>query len=222
MASVAAAIVGAPLTMIFLVLEGTGDFPLTVGVIIGVVTASTIARLSFGYSFSTWRFHQRGLTLRGAHDVGWISDLTVARMMRSDPSIVSETMTVASLRNRFPIGSVKVVFVTDESGHFKGLFDLARAHDSVLDTVADTTSVATLAVPVPAFLVPGQNVRDALRLFEQAQTETLPVLASRSEPLVVGYLTEAFALRRYMQEMEQRRSAELGEQDLFSIGTPRA
>ena len=47
MASVAAAIIGSPLTMVFLVLEGTGNFPVTVGVMVGVVLASTIVRLSF-------------------------------------------------------------------------------------------------------------------------------------------------------------------------------
>ena len=50
MGSVAAAVIGAPLTMVFLVLEGTGNFPVTVGVLVGVVFASTIVRLTFGYS----------------------------------------------------------------------------------------------------------------------------------------------------------------------------
>ena len=77
MGSVAAAIIGAPLTMVLLVLESTGDFPVTAGVLVSVIASATITRLMFGYSFSTWRFHVRGLGLRGAHDVGWISDLTV-------------------------------------------------------------------------------------------------------------------------------------------------
>jgi CIC family chloride channel protein len=51
MGSVAAAVIGAPLTMVFLVLEGTANFPVTVGVLVGVVIASTIVRLTFGYSF---------------------------------------------------------------------------------------------------------------------------------------------------------------------------
>ena len=65
MASVAAAVIGSPLTMVFLVLEGTDNFPVTVGVMVGVVIASTIVRLTFGYSFSTWRFHQRGSASAG-------------------------------------------------------------------------------------------------------------------------------------------------------------
>src|SRR5258708_4728830 len=84
MASVAAAIIGSPLTMVFLVLEGTGNFPVTIGVMVGVVIASTIVRLTFGYSFSTWRFHQRGIAISSPHDIGWLADLTVGRLMRTD------------------------------------------------------------------------------------------------------------------------------------------
>ena len=56
--------------------KAPADFPVTVGVMVGVVIASTIVRLTFGYSFSTWRFHQRGLGIRSPHDIGWLADLT--------------------------------------------------------------------------------------------------------------------------------------------------
>ncbi|HTQ14501.1 MAG TPA: chloride channel protein [Rhizomicrobium sp.] len=222
MASIAAAIIGAPLTMVFLVLEGTGDFPLTVGVLIGVVTASTISRLAFGYSFSTWRFHQRGLGIRSAHDVGWIADLTVGRLMRSDPKVVAEDMTIAMLRKKHPIGSAKRIFVTDGEGRFKGLLDLAKVYDAEYDADSDSRRVGSLARDC-AVLLPGENVRTAAARFETSESEVLPVVDSRADRKLVGYLTEAFALRRYTQEFERRRSAELGERDLFSIGPiPRA
>jgi CIC family chloride channel protein len=223
MGSVAAAIIGAPLTMVFLVLEGTNDFPLTVGVLIGVITASTITRLTFGYSFATWRFHQRGLGIRGAHDIGWIADLTVARMMRSDPKIVTTDMTIAQLRKHFPAGSAKQVFVTDAQGHYFGLLPLAKAFDATYDADAETAVVKKLTEERSDYLLPGENVRSALARFETTGSEVLPVLESRTDRKVLGYMTEHYALRRYTQELERRRNAELGERDLFSIGpTPQA
>ena len=75
MGAVAAAIVGAPMTMIMLVLETTGDFSATIGVMVGVVTAAIAVRHWFGYSFATWRFHLRGLAIRSPEDVGWINEL---------------------------------------------------------------------------------------------------------------------------------------------------
>src|SRR5205823_7829349 len=89
MGSVAAAIVGAPMTMIMIVLETTGDFTATIGVMVGVVTAAMAVRHWFGYSFATWRFHLRGLTIRSPEDVGWINDLLIGPMMRRDPAVIA-------------------------------------------------------------------------------------------------------------------------------------
>ena len=220
MGSVAAAVIGAPLTMVFLVLEGTGDFPMTVGVMVGVVIASTLVRLTFGYSFSTWRFHQRGLGIRSPHDVGWLADLTVARLMRSDPKLISAETTLRVAREMFPLGSAKRVFVVEQGSMFVGMLDMIAIHDAKKNDALDRLTARECAVAASAFLLPGENVRSALLRFEELQSEALPVLASTSSREIVGYLTEAYALRRYNQELERRRSAELGERDLFSISEP--
>ncbi len=222
MGSVAAAVIGAPLTMVFLVLEGTGDFPMTVGVTTGVVIASTIVRLSFGYSFSTWRFHQRGLAIKSPHDIGWLADLTVARLMRTDPRIVPMGATLGALRAQFPLGGPKRVFVVRDDGSYVGAIDLAALHDKENDAKLDTATAGEAATDGSVFLLPGQNVRVALSLFEDALTEALPVLASAASREVIGCMTEAYALRRYSQELERRRSAELGARDPFGISEPKS
>ncbi|HEX4080593.1 MAG TPA: chloride channel protein [Rhizomicrobium sp.] len=218
MGAVAAAIIGAPLTMVFLVLESTGDFPITVGVLVSVIASATIVRLTFGYSFSTWRFHVRGLGLRGAHDVGWIADLTVARLMRSDPKLVPTSMPLKALREKYPPGTAKRVFAIAPDGHYAGWVDMAAVHDPQLDEALDEGAVADLVQQRESFLLPNENVRTALARFDETQSETLPVLSARADPRVVGYITEAYALKRYAQELERRRSAELGERDLFALG----
>ncbi len=120
MGAVGSAIIGAPFTMSFLVLEVTGDFPVTMGVLVGVIVAGTLVRLTFGYSFSTWRFHLRGMPLSGGHDIGWISDLTAGRLLRADAQIVDHRLTVAALRTLVPVGSKKYLFVVDQAGEFRG------------------------------------------------------------------------------------------------------
>ncbi len=145
MGSVAAGIVGAPLTMAFLVLESTGDFAMTVGVLVGVVMSSTIVRLAFGYSFSTWRFHLRGLPIRGAHDIGWLADLTVDKLMRADPVTVPADMRLTDLRKRVPLGSVRQIYVTDHGGQYLGAIDVIAAHNSSIDDAADNIVAGDLA-----------------------------------------------------------------------------
>jgi chloride channel protein, CIC family len=213
MASVAAAVIGSPLTMAFLVLEGTDNFPVTVGVMVGVVIASTIVRLTFGYSFSTWRFHQRGIGIRSPHDIGWLADLTVGRLMRADPNAELEGTPLAELREKYPPGSAKRVFVVTEGGEFMGSLDVTALHEEK----PPETTARDLARDAEVYLLPYENVRTALARFEDKEIETLPVLESPTDRKVIGFLTEQYALRRYNQALERRRSADLGQRDLFSI-----
>ncbi|HXP97924.1 MAG TPA: chloride channel protein [Telmatospirillum sp.] len=220
MGSVAASIVGAPLTMVLLVLEVTGDFQIALCVLAGVVTASLTTRYRFGYSFSTWRFHQRGVAIRGGHDVGWVSELTVGRMMRGDPKTVRQEVPLARLREMVPLGSVSRVFVVDAADHYAGLIDVTTAHDSDLNAAAAGLVAADLANDRRHFLLPNQHVKSAMASFSEAEAEALPVLAGDDDRRVIGYLTEAYALRRYAQALEHRRSRELGVPDLFNAGPP--
>ncbi len=220
MGSVAAAVIGAPLTMVFLVLEGTGNFPMTVGVMVGVIVSSTIVRLVFGYSFSTWRFHQRGIGIRGAHDIGWLADLSVGRLMRADPKIAQEGMSVREIQAKYPIGSAKRVFVVGKEGVFRGQLDMASIHDLKDEAVLDGKYARDFAANDDLYLLAYENVRTAITRFEEKEVEALPVLDSTVDRIVVGYMTEHYALRRYNQELERRRSADLGERDLFSISEP--
>jgi CIC family chloride channel protein len=185
---------------------------------VSVIASSTIVRLTFGYSFSTWRFHVRGLTLRGAYDVGWLAELSVARLMRSDPKVAPIGMPLRNLRAKYPPGSAKQVFATTPDGHYAGWVDMAIVHDPQLDDVIDAGVVADIVQQPDIFLLPSENIRTALARFEEAQCEALPVLSARADPRVIGYVTEAYTLRRYSQELERRNSAELGQSNLFSLG----
>jgi CIC family chloride channel protein len=214
MGAVAAAVVGAPLTMIFLVLELTGSFPAALGVMVGVIVASLVVRQTFGYSFATWRFHVRGVPIRGGFDVGWIEDLSVGKMMRRDAPTMPLGTTVGEFRKRFPLGGPNPVFLVDRGGRFAGIVATADAYNPDLDQKLDQP-IDELRTTVDQFLLPEQNVRTALRRFSSSETETLAVVSDAKTLHVVGFLTEGYALRRYSQELERSRAEELGEHSLY-------
>jgi len=218
MGAVAAAIVGAPVTMVLLVLEVTGDFEVALGVLAGVIMAATVTRYTFGYSFATWRFQLRGKPIRGAHDIGWIADLTVANLVRDDARTVRQDTPLLQLRRQVPLGSRSQVFTVDDNGCYVGVIDVASAHDPDIDDAAAGLVATDLANGRNQFLLPDMDVRTVLIRFEDAEVEAMPVLAGADDRRVIGYVTEAYALRRYTQEMERLRSAELGERDLFRTG----
>lgn len=217
MGAVAAAIVGAPVTMIFLVLELTGDFPAALGVMVGVIIASLTTRLSFGYSFATWRFHLRGVPIRGGYDIGWMQDLTVGKLMRTDIHLAPLGMSIAAFRTQFPLGGVKRVFLVDAENRYRGIIAAADVHGPDLD--ADPSrAIDDLRTAEEQFLLPYQTIRVALNRFVSAEAETLAVLSDSSQRRVVGFVTEGYALRRYNQELERVRAEELGDRALFGPG----
>ena len=73
----------------------------------------------FGYSFSTWRLHLRGETIRSARDVGWVRTLTAGRMMRRETRATPAKLTVAEFRRRFPLGSTSRVVLVDDFDRYQ-------------------------------------------------------------------------------------------------------
>ncbi len=215
MGAVGAAIIGAPVTMILLVLETTGSYDITIGVIVSVVLASFASRQWFGYSFSTWRFHQRGLRLSGAFDIGWLADITARQLMRRDPAFVSVNETLETARQSFPVGAVKRLFVLEETGAFRGVVDTAALHLAPPPTEGVAKRVGDLLPTPQEPILPSTPIRSILKQFEQQELETLAVVSDMTTRRVVGFVTEAYVLKRYNQELERRRSEELGDSELF-------
>ncbi len=210
MATLGVAIVGGPLTMSFLVLEMTRSVDVTAVVLAGCIVTSIFVRFMFGHSFSTWRLHLRGETIRSANDVGWLRNLTVERMMRSDVGKVPTTTTIAACRREFVLGSRPAVMVVNNSDDYCGLVLLPELFSGELDGIADDIQVVELARFTDVALLPEMNVKTAMKIFDDAEAEVLAVLESEDSRKVIGFLTESFARRRYVEEIDQATRGVLG------------
>jgi CIC family chloride channel protein len=206
MGALGVAVVGGPLTMSFLVLESTRDFGVAAAALAASLIASTVVRERFGYSFSTWRLHLRGETIRSARDVGWMRSLTAERMMRRDLKTLPATATIGEFRARYPLGSTSRVILEDASGRYAGLVITARAYAEDLDPEAAVDSVA---ISQEAWLSPQMNVEAIMRAFDATETEELAVVDA--ERRVMGVLSETYVARRYAHELERQQLELFGE-----------
>ncbi len=210
MATLGVAIVGGPLTMSFLVLEMTRNVDVTAVVLAGCIVTSICVRFMFGHSFSTWRLHLRGETIRSASDVGWLRNLTVERMMRTDVGKVPSTTTIAACRREFLLGSRPAVVVVNNADDYCGLVMLPELFSGELDAIVDDIQVVELARYGEVFLLPEMNIKTAMKIFDDAEAEVLAVLESEDSRKVIGFLTESFARRRYVEEIDQATRGVLG------------
>jgi len=206
MGALAVSVVGGPLTMSFLVLETTRDFGVAAATLAAALIASTIVRERFGYSFSTWRLHLRGETIRSARDVGWMRTLTAGRMMRRNGPTLAAGATVAEFRRQYPLGGASRVILTGGDGRYAGLVLTASAY---AEGVEPETPIDVLAVNEDATLSPEMNIEAVMRAFEAAETEELAVVDGDGK--VLGLLAEAYVTRRYASELEKQHLDLYGE-----------
>jgi CIC family chloride channel protein len=211
MTALAVAIVGGPMTMTFLALETTGDVGVGSAALVAAIASSIVVREFFGYSFSTWRLHLRGETIRSAHDVGWIRNLTVRTMMRPPTRTAPETMPLTDFRLAFPLGSGTRAVVLDEAGRYAGIVLIAQAHAVPVEGETEAEVVADIAKYRDLALVPSMNVKEAIAAFDTSESDALAVIDDAHSRKVVGVLTEAHALRRYSEELDQARRGVAGE-----------
>ncbi len=210
MACLSVTIVGGPLTMSFLALETTGDFPLSILILAATTLVSVLVRRTFGYSFTTWRLHLRGESIRSAQDIGWIRALTVERLMRRDVDTAFADSTIGSFLQNHPLGSSYWVIATDPFGRYAGMIPQAEAHMLLPDAEKCKRPLSTLLQYQNVMLTPEMNIREAARRFEQVEAEALAVV-DPGDKRVLGLLTEAHVLRRYTEELDKVRKDLSGE-----------
>jgi CIC family chloride channel protein len=206
MGALAVAVVGGPLTMSFLVLESTRDFGVTAATLAAALIATAVVRERFGYSFSTWRMHLRGETIRSARDVGWMRSLTAGRMMRRDPSTVETGTPISAFRHRFPLGSSTRVVLVDAAGRYAGIVLIAQAYS---EAVQPSDPVDAIAITREAVLPPDADIEAVMRAFDATETEELAVVDA--DRRVLGLLAEAYVARRYAGELERQQMVLFGE-----------
>jgi chloride channel protein, CIC family len=208
MSALSVSVIGGPLTMTFIALESTGDLWLTTAVLIAVIISMQVTREFFGYSFTTWRFHLRGESIRSAADVGWIRDLTVAQMMRTDVRTTPVEVPVSVFREAFPLGSTNQVVAVDADGRYAGMVIVAEAHATELPA---TASLHEILHSADHMVLPQMTAQEAIATFERFEAEALAVVDSAEHRHVIGLLSEAHALRRYSDASERHRRQLLGE-----------
>jgi CIC family chloride channel protein len=207
MSGLAVAIVGGPLTMGFLALEATGSLPMAVAVLAACVVSAVTVRRTFGYSFATWRFHLRGESIRSAVDIGWMRNLTVERMMRREVRTIHADMPLADFKHDFTLGSEHRVVVLDDEDRYVGIVQVAEVYADAHDEHV----VGDLLHHADTVLLPKMTIKEAVAMFENAESDALAVVDAPETRRVIGLLTEQHALRRYSEELDRRRRELSGE-----------
>jgi CIC family chloride channel protein len=210
MASVGASIIGSPLTMIFLVLETTGDYDAAIVVAIGAVAASFLTDRLFGYSFATWRFQQRGLAIEGGHDVSRLAASPITGIIKPPKRSVAANADLDDVLRAVSTAGARGTAVYRLDGSFAGLID-PRLVEAIEEEEGRLPIVAAdLVYETNPAVTPRTNLSELVDTFRNDDRATVAVMDPTDSRSLVGVIRarDAFALASNM--LDQQRREDLG------------
>ncbi len=212
MGAVAGSVLGAPISTILMVFELTGDYELTIGVMIATVIASLITRYAFGFSFFTWQLDRRGLNLRKGREQGLLHAVHVCDVMRYDQRTVPPGAPMAEVRAGLQRAQHGALFVVDGDGRLHGTVTLADLADSAFDTELDLLlNAKDVCRHRPPVVAEQDDLEAAMALMDSVQEEIVAVVDDKKANRLQGYVRQRDVVRAYDRALMQARAEEFGE-----------
>ncbi|KAA3612863.1 MAG: chloride channel protein [Planctomycetota bacterium] len=200
MAGLVAGTMQAPFTGIFLVLETTGGWALTLPLILVSVLSVMVSRSLQRYSFYTQDLMEEGRLLRPGTDRRILADLVVGEILDAETCSVPAGSNLNDLtqilpstrRNNFAV-------VHPETGALEGMLDIASLRpfifDEALRLATPVDTVMNTEVPCLDF---EDSLQTALENFEASGAWVLPV---GREGRFVGTISKSTLFDRYRREL---------------------
>ncbi|MGE4218139.1 MAG: chloride channel protein [Alphaproteobacteria bacterium] len=213
MGAVAGAVLGAPISTILIVFEMTGDYTLTLGVMIATTIASMLTQSLFGHSFFTWQLAQRGLSPDTARDMRALRTVGVRRLAQPDDATLPPDASLPAVRAMLRQASHREIFLVDGNGILCGVIAIADLGEAAFDASKDSECLAIdVARRDPPVLSLAEDLVDAMEVLDSATDERVAVVEDRRTMRMMGVVKHRDVLSAYRDAIAALRREERGEQ----------
>lgn len=189
MGAVAGAVLGAPLSTTLIVFEMTGDYALTMAVMLATIISSILVNDAWGRTFFQWQLGARGIDLSFGHTEQLAKQVLMGDLMSRDVTLLPDSSgreeIVAALGRDGP-----VYVVRGENEEFVGVI----TYDALLKAGDADVGAGELAQSVGALGVTDDLVTAIARTSAEEAT-AFPVVAA--EGGVAGYVTVKKIMNAY-------------------------
>jgi len=209
MGAMAAATLGAPISTTLIIFELTGDYTLTVAVMIAVVIASVITQQAGLKSFFAGQLKRRGLDLDENFETTLLRAHKIRDVVAKDAARVTPDVTLEELREGLQHSTMGELFVVDSSDRLVGTITLADLSDAAFDhDMDDLVCAADVARVHPPMLTLDDHLETALTLMRDSGEEHIAVVDSPSSLLFIGCVHETEVMAAYNHALLQSRREE--------------
>jgi len=206
MGAVAAAVLGAPISIILIIFELTGDYQITIALMVSVVIANLITQHFLEVdNFFKMELKNQGIDLEGGRSRHAMQSTYVRSLMINSYTTASSNVTVGQIHDMLLAGQHDHIFILDDNQRIIGTMTVAELRvayaqekEDEKDTLAIASSPAiTYARDTSIVLTSSDNLEDAFQKFASSGEETLPVVTDDVQTEIIGILRLKYVLQAY-------------------------
>jgi len=213
MGAVAAAVLGAPISTTLIIFELTGDYKLSLAVMLAIVVATEITHHLFGPSFFVEQLRRRNIDLRDGFEAEILETLRVRNILDHGTSLEAETIPMDTplevIREKLSNSSSGELFVVTPDGALFGTITLHDIGETFFDPACDGVLIAAdVARPHPPVLMEGDNLRTAMRVMRDTGEEHIAVLRDKHTKKFTGCVHHRDVMTAYNRALLRVRHEE--------------
>jgi CIC family chloride channel protein len=212
MAAVAGAVLGAPISTILIVFEMTGDYALTIALMIATAIASVTVQQVGIPSFFIGQLQRRGVKLTEGHETRLLADIKIRSLLDRNYATVPAEAPLAEVRKALVQAPFAELMVIDGHGALLGTITFADFTDSFFDTSKDEKFTARdVARVTPPLLLADDSLGRAIEVFRECGEAHIPVVDSKDDRKLLGLAHEHETMAAYHRTLMAARAEERGE-----------
>ncbi len=213
MGAVAAAVLGAPISTTLIIFEITGDYRLSLAVMLAIIVATELTHNLYGPSFFAVQLKRRDIDLRYGFENEILGALRVRDILDHGTNIEAETINVGTympvIQEKLSNSSSGELFVVDADGALYGTITL---HDTGVvlfdEECSDLVIAADVARRHPPVLYENDTLDRAMRIIRESGEDHIAVVESKEAPRFCGCVHNRDVMNAYNRALLKVRHEE--------------
>lgn len=198
MGAVASSVLGAPISTTLIVFEITGDYSITIAVMIASAVSSLVSSLFYENSAFLNALANRGIQLAGGKATYLLKSLTVAHAMEKDFFTIRGNEPLSRARELFIANGGRKLYVTRSNGAMSGVLTLHELPTNIFDeNDGREITVEEIARDNPMHVASTDALEVALSKMESSGEHTLAVIDNVDFPVITGLIHYSDVMSEY-------------------------
>jgi len=213
MGAVAAAVLGAPISTTLIIFEITGDYKLSLAVMLAIVVSTEITHHFFGGSFFAETLKRRNIDLKDGFEREVLDTIKVRHILDHGINVAAETISVETpideIRDKLSHSTTGELFVVQPTGELFGTITLHDCGETLFDSeCSELVRAADIARPHPPVLNEGDNLGVAMRVMRESGEDHIAVLRDPHTKVFTGCVHHRDVMTAYNRALLKVRHEE--------------